>query len=422
MNLIPQKQMLHLLVARSTYDLLPMVQDQWFFSPQLHKLFVYVLETITMSKGCDREKVTDTILRSDAKDKQILITELANICGADLKYHESFLIDSMKGCYREWVEETLVHTLTNKNETTPDSRMDAIGAAFKNLTQGNGEQKSGSLNDEIRLMFEEVRNGTANQIEQRSIQLHEPNLAFMFRKRIWPVPYLIGAREKFRKTQTLLNILLEITKNGRPGILYTFEDSVRTIANKCLSINTSVSYEELSLGAVDKEQMAELEKRLSGQFGGKLSIDPASYSPEQWERNVRARCMSERVDWIAIDFVQSFRYNRNHGAEVHELSRIGKIIREICKEFVIPCLTLSQVTKRDEEEETGRVKLHIGNLKGSGALAEDARQVYLIDGIASEASLNWKCVKNSFGPLYTSVIDFHAPTGRIVNTRNSDGY
>jgi replicative DNA helicase len=422
MNIIPQKQMLHLLVARSTFDLLPLINDQWFFHPTLAKLYMAVLETIRDKRGCDKEKVIGIIQGGDFKEKNILITELANICAADLKYHESFLIDSLRNCYRDYIEEGLAHTLADKEHTTADSRADAIGAAYKNLTMSSGEGKVETLNDEVRSIFDEIKSGKQSAMERACITLHDTNLATMFRKRIWPVPYLIGAREKFRKTQTLLNLLIEITKNGRPGIFYTFEDSRRTVALKSMSISSSVDYELLSLGQVDPEKMKELETVYYGTFGKKMKVDPTSYSPEQWERNVRAQCMSERVDWIAIDFVQSFRYNRNHGAEVHELSRIGKIIREVCKEFTIPCITLSQVTKRDEEEDTGRVKLHIGNLKGSGALAEDARQVYLIDGIASEASLNWKCVKNSFGPLYNQIIDYHGPTGKIVDVRMGDGY
>lgn len=413
-----QRHAIYSVLVDGNWPLIQQAHRDWMWEPQCQDVWAQIEQAAMGGAPLNPDGIKNWVMAGPLHQnrKAAIVATITECCDrGPVIYNAQALPEILQENHKGHITHTLMKRLTQEGSTA-EMREAAIAEAHKALTVAAGGYETKTVGEVADKFMDDLQSGAQSELVQKSIILHDPHLREMFRGRIWPVPYVIGAREKFRKTQTLINLLNHMGGMGRPGIFFSFEDSPETVAMKSLAIQYQIPYELLASGEIAKDRLAELRKRAYGLHGRNITIDPKGYRPEQWAKQVRMQCLSTRVEWVAMDFLQAMNYDRRF--EVHELSAIGKVIRELSKEFCIPFITLAQANDNTEDKESGEVKLHIGNLKGSGAIKEDARFIAMIDGVASDGTLNWKCVKNSFGPLFRKRVSYDPPSGKIVNVSN----
>jgi hypothetical protein len=164
--------------------------------------------------------------------------------------------------------------------------------------------------------------------------------------------------------------------------------------------------------------MAKIREK-SAMTKNRVLIDDKQYRIDELLMDMRRSCISEKLDAITLDFIQAVSYNRSMGAEVGELNTLTKGFREISKGMggapPTPLIYTSQVNDRQEDKDTGEVKLTSGAAKGSGSLFEDVRGYYLIHGRRDSDGKNIRCVKNPNGKGFEREYIFDGASGRMMN-------
>lgn len=413
-----QRHAIYSVLVDGNWQMLQHIHREWIWDTQCKDVWVHMEQATMAGAPLSVAGVKNWVAESSLPQprRAAIIGTITEVCdrGAVI-YNPAALPEILHENYKGHTIHSLMEHL-GREGSTAEMREAAIAEAHKALSCAVGGYDNLTVGEVGDKLLDDMANGQKSELVNKSIILHDRELAEMFRGRIWPVPYVIGAREKYRKTQTLINLINSMAGSGRPGIFYSFEDSAETVTMKSLAIQYQIPYEELASASILPERLAILRKKAYGLHGRHITVDPKGYRPDAWAKQVRMQCMSSRVDWVCMDFLQAMSYDRRY--EVHELSAIGKMIRELSKEFNIPFITLAQVNENTEDVDTGEVKLHIGNLKGSGAIKEDARFIAMIDGIASEGTLRWKVVKNSFGPLFRKRVTYDPPSGKIIGVTN----
>lgn len=412
---IPQKYALHALIVDRQFDVLTDSKNQWFWDRSLGDVFLCAMQVLSERGELGRDAVADAIRKNGWHSTRVsaamgALAEVVKPCPYDLVS----LPGALASAFQDHVVGGLIKVVGDENSTALQ-RIEAIALAHGELTHVGDSKRAPNLEELVDDFFDRLARGEDTEKRKKSIPMRNVHMMNIFRGRLWPELYIIAAREKFGKTQLMMNMVAESAEQGRRVRVYSHEDTAETFRDKYLSLKTGVPYDRVSSGDLTPEEVTRMKSvmDLYRNVAKNVIIDPKTYSPEELCLSLRREIISDGLGMVCVDYLQRLRYRRNE--EVHELSDATKRIADIGKEYLLPIVLLSQVNE-NREDETGRVTLHIGNLKGSGAPKEDGRQIYLLDGWANRALKRIQCVKNSYGKLYFGGIEFDHATGRIVGT------
>ena len=94
---------------------------------------------------------------------------------------------------------------------------------------------------------------------------------------------------------------------------------------------------------------------------------------------------------------------------------MSNYISQMKKDFDIAIFLLSQVNERDEGTKDDEIRFHLGQLKGSGALEQEADEVIGLEGKRSEPLKKFKVAKSRLRSLVTVEGTYEFPTGNLKN-------
>jgi replicative DNA helicase len=402
-SIIPQRIALHALIAKHHYRVVNDCLTPWFFYNPYGDVWTAALSVCMERNALSRESVIDWIRKSQFSDSRKSATMAAlEECISETSYDLVLLPRMLSSEFQKHCEDNLKIALEDV-QGTGESRLEAVTKAHEALCNVGADDQTANMNDLTRKYFDAREAGEEPEPSKRSINFYDEHLKFIFRGRIWPEPVIIAAPPRMSKTQLLLNIVNDFSSSGRPGKVYSFEDSSETFSSKLL--------------AVDVDKLRMMKDELYTKHGKNVYVDPKSYTFEEFARVVRRDCLSMRLDWIACDFIQCFKYQRRF--EHQEISEGTKIIRELSKTYELPIIMLSQVRRTDgakgDKKDEYYPSLH--DLRGSGSLEEDSRAVYIIGGSAANPVRRITVAKNSHGPLVEYDVEFDLPSGRIISAR-----
>lgn len=412
--MISEKRLVFALVRDGVYELLQQIDPSWITDPGIQKIIGAVAESLSVNGSAKLPDVINTIEASTlpAIQKQIHIATLKAIVSTPTVWTPD-LPQQLLADYRDFHKEDLIKVLKD-DMSTVEQRLKKVEELRMALI-GVSEKDAESVHDLAEGHLNKIESGELTIMTQRSIPLTDPCLKLMFsQSRIFPVPIIIAGREGYSKTQVLTNVILDISEK-RSGILYSLEDTGETFSTKFISAKAQMDYARVMMGDLAKDEIQNLRDHNETGHSKNVTVVEKMLTIDEWERDLRKRILTSKVEWVAIDFLQSFRQMGRSMSDIAvNTSRATKIMRQITKEYLIPIICLSQVNANDEEN--GEVNLHIGNLKGSGSIKEDARQVFLLHGIKDSDCRRWSCVKNSgFGRIFEKEIRLHMPSGKLLN-------
>ena len=86
-----------------------------------------------------------------------------------------------------------------------------------------------------------------------------------------------------------------------------------------------------------------------------------------------------KLDVLVIDFAQRFRLKGSHGASEYEtVTYVSGVLKQLANECLIPVILLSQLSRDNQKAKDGPRPPELSDLRGSGALEQDATTVVLL--------------------------------------------
>ena len=199
---------------------------------------------------------------------------------------------------------------------------------------------------------------------------------------------ILAARPSMGKTSLAVNIAVNaaeiLDKKHQEGeeaksiALFSLEMSGQQLANRILSMKSSVDSESIRLGSASETDMEVLDKCTNNIREMPLYIEDSSNSTiADLKSKIRRLKRKENTALVVVDYLQLITSGaKNTENRVQEISIITQGLKAIAKEVNIPIIALSQLSRSVEQRDCKIPQL--SDLRDSGSIEQDADIVMFI--------------------------------------------
>lgn len=198
---------------------------------------------------------------------------------------------------------------------------------------------------------------------------------------------IIAGRPSMGKTALGLNIALNSIKLSKLPILFcSLEMSKEQILYRLLSTETGIDQMKLRSGKLTQTNWIKLNKIM--RILAKLPFfidDTSNLSIQEIRSKIKTVILEQsQIGLVIIDYLQLMQsFDFKEGNRVQELSHITRSLKTLAKEFNIPIIALSQLSRNVDNRINQRPIL--SDLRESGSIEQDADLVLLL----SRSKLNY---------------------------------
>ncbi len=187
---------------------------------------------------------------------------------------------------------------------------------------------------------------------------------------------LLAARPSMGRTWIALQIAYHAAKSGGCVALFSLEMSKESLLRRLISQEARVDGQRLRRGEMEKEDRARIARALSEIVRAPLFISDSTKATVQGVcAALRSLAAQRKLALVVIDYLGLMTgRGRDRNAEVSGISRELKLA---AKQFNVPFLVLSQLS-RAPEVRGGDMRPRLSDLRDSGTLEQDADLVLLL--------------------------------------------
>lgn len=224
---------------------------------------------------------------------------------------------------------------------------------------------------------------------------------------------ILAARPGMGKTSFALRIARNVSETKKV-IFFSLEMTVRELSVKLVAMETGIPLKSLNKGEISDE----IWKKIITSFkniknvGANLIIDD---TPASTIERIKSKIVEiGDADLIIIDYLHLIRMENSTGNDFFDLTIISRELKNLAKEFDVPVICLSQLSRACEQRADHRPTL--SDLRGSGSIEQDADIVFMLYRsdyyITREEFMNGKEYTNSCECIIAK--NRHGSTGTVI--------
>lgn len=234
---------------------------------------------------------------------------------------------------------------------------------------------------------------------------------------------VLAARPSMGKTALSLNIALNAIKVSKlPVIFFSLEMSKEQIMYRILSTETGVPQTRLKNGKLYKNDWVKFNKAIK--FFSKLPFfidDSPNLSIQDMRSKIKQIVIQQnQMGLVIIDYLQLIQnLTVNNDNRVQELSVITRSLKSLAREFNVPIIALSQLSRNVENRVDQKPML--SDLRESGSIEQDSDLVLLLyasksssPSKSSDSIIELIIAKHRNGPTGTINLSFDKNSMRFV--------
>lgn len=243
---------------------------------------------------------------------------------------------------------------------------------------------------------------------------------------------IIAGRPSMGKTALGLNIALNIIKEAQlPILFFSLEMAKEQIMYRLLSMETNINQRRLRSGKLYQSDWTKLNKIIKILSQLPLFIDDTSNLSIQDIRSKIKTIIFEqsKLGLVIVDYLQLMQNSKlKNENRVQELSQITRSLKMIAREFNIPVIALSQLSRNVESRMDKKPIL--SDLRESGSIEQDAdlvlmlyRNQYYHPNPLDQASIQTTEIiiaKQRNGPVGTVKLNFDEKKTKFLNIKTKD--
>jgi replicative DNA helicase len=236
---------------------------------------------------------------------------------------------------------------------------------------------------------------------------------------------IIAGRPSMGKTALSLNIALNIVKNSKlPVLFFSLEMSKEQIMYRLLAMETNINQIRLKNGKLYQYDWLKLSKVMKVLAKLPFFVDDTSDLSIQGIRSNLKTILFEQnnIGLIIIDYLQLMQNSKlKTENRVQELSQITRSLKIMAREFNIPIIALSQLSRNVENRLDKKPIL--SDLRESGSIEQDADLVLMLSKQSTNLKSDYSNIdliiaKQRNGPLGTITLKFDENRTRFFNINN----
>ena len=244
---------------------------------------------------------------------------------------------------------------------------------------------------------------------------------------------VIAGRPSMGKTALALNISLNIIKNlNLPVLFFSLEMSKEQLTYRLLIHETNINGSRLKTGNLYKDDWANLNTIIQKLSTLPLFIDDTSNPSIQDIKSKIKKIIFEQtqIGLIVIDYLQLMQNSKfSISNRTQELSQITRSLKNVAREFKVPIIALSQLSRNVESRTNKRPIL--SDLRESGSIEQDADLVLMLyrDSYYSSTTTTVDNEKNIVeliiakhrnGPIGTVELEFDPKRTKFLNSNSGN--
>ena len=191
---------------------------------------------------------------------------------------------------------------------------------------------------------------------------------------------IIAGRPAMGKTAFCLNIVRSIIKTYQlPIVFFSLEMAKEQLMYRLLSNETEISNTNLRTGNITKQEWIKLSVAIKTFSSLPIFIDDTpNISIQSIRLNLKKILFEQtKIGLIIVDYLQLMQNSKLKAENrVQELSEITRNLKSIAREFNIPVIALSQLSRNVENRINKRPQL--SDLRESGSIEQDADLVLML--------------------------------------------
>ncbi|ALV23362.1 hypothetical protein ASO20_01700 [Mycoplasma sp. (ex Biomphalaria glabrata)] len=186
---------------------------------------------------------------------------------------------------------------------------------------------------------------------------------------------ILAARPSMGKTSLALKFLFEATNKLRPDeycVFFSLEMNNEQIVQRIMSMASNVPSEKIrnykSLSDTDKLNL----QTIADKFSRLRMIinDSPNIHINDIQSSLRKISISKKISLVVIDYLQLISSTNNSLSTQEKMSEISRKVKQIARQFDVPVIALSQLSRTPEKREDKRPIM--SDLRDSGAIEQDA--------------------------------------------------
>lgn len=188
---------------------------------------------------------------------------------------------------------------------------------------------------------------------------------------------VVAARPSVGKTAFALNIAANVAQTGRSVLIFSLEMAKEQLVQRLLCMVGKVDSDRLRKGYLARDEFPKIQAAASILVENKIFIDEsAGLTPFELRSKARRHASQYSLDLIIIDYMQLMSIAGRYENREREISKISREIKGLARELSVPIITLSQLSREAEKDDSGMPKL--SHLRESGAIEQDADVVIIM--------------------------------------------
>jgi replicative DNA helicase len=189
---------------------------------------------------------------------------------------------------------------------------------------------------------------------------------------------ILAARPSVGKTTLALDIARQAALNHDvPIVIFSLEMSTQQLVDRMLAAQSRVNAWNLRTGNLSAEnEFSKIRDSLDKLAKAPIFVDDMAGNSIVRMRSVCRRIRaSHGIGMIIVDYLQLMSTSKNYDSMVNQVTEISRSLKGLAKEFNVPVLALSQLS-RNVEQRGGRPRL--SDLRDSGSIEQDADVVMFL--------------------------------------------
>lgn len=207
--------------------------------------------------------------------------------------------------------------------------------------------------------------------------------------------YVIGANQGAGKTSLALQFCMSAMRNNHGPLLFSMEMDHRAVFQRMASIEASVNLNELLYAQIamrrkdllpeDKIRAQEfllanvpiLTRQVSELICFPLLVSTkSSVTPEYIFSETSRLRRRQKIHLVIVDHMQLMGSEKEGRSEYEKFTAISRSMKQVAVDIGVPVLLVSQTSRSQSKDK--RAEMEVSDLRGSGAIEEDAAGVFLL--------------------------------------------
>ncbi len=194
---------------------------------------------------------------------------------------------------------------------------------------------------------------------------------------------ILAGRPSMGKTALATNIAFNAAKyfsqeeNKGSVVMFSLEMSAEQIGLRILAEQSKISSDKLRKGEINEKDSLKLQNTYQEINSLNFFFDDSpNLTVSELRSKLRRYKNNFNIKLVLIDYLQLIKPESNRDNRVNELSEITRNLKQLAKEFDLPVISLSQLSRQVENREDKRPLL--SDLRESGSIEQDADVVMFI--------------------------------------------